>query len=70
MKSIWITFVVVALVIISCSATNTPEQTSEPPGTGKPEVVDRLADVHSTQAIIQTPPSFEGIFILVVLDDI
>lgn len=60
MKSIWITFAVFALVIISCSATVTPEQTNGPRSTGKPEVGDRLADVHSTQAIMRTPPSFEG----------
>lgn len=46
----------VALVVIACSATDTPEQT----GTGKPAVVDRMADVHSTQAIMKTPPSFEA----------
>lgn len=60
MKSICIIFAVVALVVISCSATDTLEPTNEPPSTGKPEVVDRLTDVHLTQAIIQVPPSFEG----------
>ena len=47
-------------MVISCSATDTSEHTNEPPGSGKPEVVDTLTDVHSTQAIIQAPKSFEG----------
>jgi hypothetical protein len=47
-------------VVISCSAADTFEHTNEPPGTGKPEAVDGLTDVHSTQAIMQAPKSFEG----------
>jgi len=60
MKSIWIVFAVVALVVISCSATDTPERTNDPPDVQKPESVDRLGDVHLNQAVMQAPPSFEG----------
>ena len=60
MKSIWAILAMVALLAIVCLATDTPEQTNGSPGTGKPDVVDRMADVHSTQAIMKTPPSFEG----------
>ncbi|KAF9652443.1 HCP-like protein, partial [Thelephora ganbajun] len=60
MKPIWIIFPVVALVVISCSASDTPERTNEPLGTGKPESADRLGETHSNQAVIQAPPSFEA----------
>lgn len=60
MRSFWIVFAVVSLVAISCSAAEAPEQTNEPPGMWKAESVDRLGGVHSNQAVIQAPPSFEG----------
>ena len=60
MKSIWIVFAVVALVVISCSAVDAPEQTNEPPDMRKLESVDILRDVYSNQAVMQVPPSFEG----------
>jgi PBP1b-binding outer membrane lipoprotein LpoB len=65
MKSIWITFAVVALLVVSCSAADAPEQTNRPTGTGKPEVMDKLTNVHSNQEIMQTPPSFEGAHVCV-----
>lgn len=67
MKSIWIVFAVVAFVAISCSATETPEQTNEPPSTRKQEIVDRLANVHTNQAVMQPPPSFEGVHLRLCL---
>ena len=59
MKSIWIVFAVVALVV-SCSAVDASEQTNEPPDMRKLESVDILRDVYSNQAVMQAPPSFEG----------
>lgn len=51
---------VLAFVVISCSATDAPERSNETPAIGKRESVDKLGDVHSNQAVIQAPPSSEG----------
>jgi len=52
--------VVLAFVVISCSATDAPERSNETPAIGKRESVDKLGDVHLNQAVIQAPPSSEG----------
>jgi hypothetical protein len=54
--------VVLALVVISCSATDSPEQTNEPSAIRKPEGVDILGDMHSNQEVMQASSAFEGTY--------